>query len=519
MTQQQNNTSASNKRIAKNSIFMSIRMLVVMLISLYTTRVILSVLGVVDYGIYNVVCGFVSMFAFLNSSMSSATQRFYNFELGKNGQEGIKRVYNASIRIHLILAIIIVIVTEVFGIWYVENKLVIPCERIYAALWIFHFSVFSMFLNIINVPYTAVIMAYERMNYYALIGIIDSVLKLFIIAALYNVDCDRLIIYGFLYLCVNIFDFFAYRIYAKRNFYELRFGMTIPTNFFKEMLSFAGWNLFGAFAYMMREQGINLLLNSFFGPILNAAKGVTNQINGALQGFSSNIIIPARPQIVQSYAKGDYKRTFRLMNSISKLCCLVYLIMSLPICLLITPILEIWLGDNVPLHTSSFVVILLITNTWGSLIAPVSAVVHATGKMKFYQIISSASNLMSVPLALFFLLIKPIPEYAFYALFLTMITNHIAGLISLKRLTQFAILKYLKQVLLPLFFVIILSVLTTYIPHIFISNRIIDFICVLMLSSFSIIFYSFLLCLDREEKNMVKQMIEKFKNQACKRFL
>lgn len=505
-----NKTSENNKRIAKNSLYMSIRMIVVLFISLYTTRAVLKVLGIEDYGIYNVVCGFVSMFSFLNNSMASATQRYYNYELGKNGEIGVQKVYNASMLIHWLLAVIIILFTEIGGLWYLENKLVVPETRMSAAFWIFQFSVVSMFLNIVNVPYISAIMAYERMNYYAYIGIIDAVLKLLIVFALYLSDGDRLILYGFLFLAITVFDYFAYRMYAKKQFKNLRLSLLPRKAFFKEMLEFAGWNLFGSFAYMMRDQGINLLLNAFFGPIVNAARGVANQVNGALQGFTSNILTPARPQIVQSYAKGEYDRSFHLMNGVSKLSCIVFLLMSLPVSLLISPILNMWLGGNVPEHTSSFVIIMLITNTWGSLVAPISAIVHATGKMKFYQTISSASNLMSVPLAYVFLCIDSVPEFVFYALLITMFTNHIAGLISLKRLTSFSIKRYIQNVVLPLACVIVLSVVTTIIPYYFISNLVLKFLVVIVVSVLAVISYSYIICFDQKEKMLINQFVNKF---------
>lgn len=504
-----NQTSDNNKRIAKNSLYMSIRMIIVLFISLYTTRAVLRAIGIEDYGIYNVVCGFVSMFSFLNTSMSSATQRYYNFELGKNGEIGVQKVYNASLFIHWFLAIVIIVLTEIGGLWYLENKLVIPEARMSAAFWIFQFSVVSMLLNIVNVPYIAAIMAYERMNYYAFVGIVDAVLKLIIVFALYLSDGDRLILYGFLFMLITIFDYFAYRVYAKKQIKSLRLGLRPHKGFIKEMLEFAGWNLFGSFSYMMRDQGINLLLNAFFGPVVNAAKGVANQVNGALLGFTNNILTPARPQIVQSYAKGEYDRSFHLMNSVSKLSCMVFLMMSLPICLLISPILNMWLGGNVPEHTSTFIIIMLITNTWGSLVAPISVIVYAIGKVKFYQLISTASNIISVPLAYIFLCIDNVPEFVFYALLITMLTNHVAGLISLKRLTSFSIKRYVKDVAFPLACVIVLSVLTTIIPHCFISNIVVDFLVVIIVSVVTVIAYSYIICFDNTEKQLVNQFVNK----------
>lgn len=310
-------------------------------------------------------------------------------------------------------------------------------------------------------------------------------------------------------MAITIFDYFAYRMYVKKQFNTLRLGLQPRRAFLKEMLEFAGWNMFESFSYMMRDQGINLLLNAFFGPIVNAARGVANHVNGALLGFTSNILTPARPQIVQSYAKGEYDRSFHLMNSVSKLSCIVFLLMSLPVCLLISPILNMWLGGNVPEHTSSFVIIMLITNTWGSLVAPISAIVLATGKMKFYQTISSASNLMSVPLAYVFLCIDSVPEFVFYALLITMFTNHIAGLISLKRLTSFSIKRYIQNVAFPLACVIMLSVITTIIPYYYISNVVLNFIVVIVVSVLAVISYSYIICFNQTEKMLINQLVNK----------
>lgn len=497
-------TSSANSRIARNSIYMIIRMVIVLIISLYTTRAVLSALGVEDYGVYNIVCGFVSMFAFLNSSMAGATQRFYNFELGKNGALGIRKVYNVAFYVHLFLGIAVVLLLELIGVWYITNHLVIPLDRYNASIWIFHFSTVSLFLNIINVPYVSVIMSYERMDFYAIIGIVDVVLKLIITLILPFLGGDALIIYGALFLMVSIFDFLAYRVYAKHNIPELNLGFAFSKRYLMEMLSYAGWNLMGSFAYMMREQGIDLLLNSFFGTIVNAARGVANQVNAALQSFTSSIVVPARPQIVQSYAKGDYNRSFHLMYSISKLSCIAFLMMSLPICFLVSPILYMWLGKNIPEHTTSFIIIMLITNTWGALVAPISTVVHATGKMKFYQTMSSFSNLLSVPLAYIFLKLDTIPEYVFIALLITMFTNHMAGLYSLKRLTKFQINDYVHKVIVPLVMTFVFTVLITYVTYISFSNRVVNFIMVFVISEISVILTSFFICFDAAEKNMVK---------------
>ena len=258
---------------------------------------------------------------------------------------------------------------------------------------------------------------------------------------------------------------------------------------------------------MLRDQGTNLLLNYYFGPIVNAAKGIANQVNGALQSFASNVLVPARPQIVQSYARHEYQRTFRLMISTSKLSCLVFCMMSLPVCFQINLILKLWLGDSIPDYTRSFIIIMLITNTWGSLIAPISAVIHATGQMKYYQIFSSISNLFSVPLALLFLILKKDPNIVFCALFLTMVSNQLVGLISLKKLTNFSLKYYYSKLLLPLSIVIFMSTLVISILHMLINNQVLNFVVDVLASVLLISCLAYFICLDNREKQFVNSTL------------
>lgn len=501
--------SASNKRIAKNSLYMSIRMIFVLLISLYTTRAVLKALGVEDYGVYNVVAGFVSMFAFLNNSMASATQRFFNFELGKHGEEGAQVVYNTSLFIHCFLAVLVVIVAIPVGLWYLHHKMVLPVGRMFAAECIFYFSAASLFLTIITVPFTAAVMAHEKMNFYAILGVLDAVLKLAIVLVLPFLSGDSLIWYGALFLSITLFNLVLYVGYCKQHFCEIRLDRQSPRHLIGPMLSFSGWGLLGSFAYILRNQGTDLLLNAFFGPVLNAAKGVATQVNGALNSFCSSILTPSRPQVIQSYSQGNYERTWRLTFSVSKLVTLFYYLMALPICIEINFILHLWLGDHIPAHTSWFVIIILITNTFGSLVAPMSTVIGATGKVKFYQVLSSCSNLLTIPLAYLFLKFNAVPEYVFVAMFITMVTNHLAGLIAAKRYTDFSYTAYTKRVLLPILYVISFTLPFGIVALFVIPEGIVRFLVVFSASVVIVGITTYFIGLDREEKSMVQQLISK----------
>ena len=292
--------SENNKRIAKNTILLSLRMGFVLFLGFYSTRVTLSALGVDDFGIYNVVGGFVSMFVFLNTSMSNGIQRFFNFELGRNGIEGARKVYVTSLVIQFLLLIIILLLTETLGLWYLHNKMVIPVDRFESAQWVFQFSVLSFVLVIMQVPFNAAIMAHERMNYYAFIGILDAILKLIIVLLIPYADCDLLILYSALIAGVSLLNFILAYTYAKKNFEEIGIKPLFEKDLFKSMLSFSGWNIFGTFSNMMREQGLNMILNLFFGPVVNAARGVAYQVTSGLQGFVVNISTAIGAQIDQS---------------------------------------------------------------------------------------------------------------------------------------------------------------------------------------------------------------------------
>lgn len=507
--------TANNKRIAKNSLYMSIRMVFVLLISLYATRAVLKALGVEDYGVYNVVAGFVSMFAFLNTSMASATQRFFNFELGKNGEAGANVVYNTAFVIHLLLAIIVVIVTIPVGLWYLHHEMVLPEGRMFAAECIFYFSVAALFVTIITVPYTAAVMAHERMNFYAIVGIIDAILKLVVVLILPYLSGDHLIWYGTLYLATTILDLIFYLSYSKSHFPEIHFVQSSPRHLFGPMLSFSGWGLLGSFSFILRTQGTNLLLNAFFGPAVNAAKGVAEQINGALNTFIGNIITPARPQVIQSYSQNNFDRAWHLTYSVSKLVTIIFFMLALPISLEINFILHLWLGNNVPEHTNWFVILILLAGFFGSMTNPISIIIHATGKVRFYHLVSSISNLFSLPLAYVLLTFSPIPEYAFVAMALTMLSNYIAALVSAKRHGRLAFGEYSRKVLLPIGKVIALASPICLSIAFCMSEGWLRLLCVVPISFFTIILVAFFFALNKREKELVQSVFNKLLKRFC----
>lgn len=499
----------SNKRIAKNTVFLSIRMVIVLLIGLYTSRVLLQTLGVEDYGVYNVVGGFVSMFAFVNSAMNNGIQRFYNYELGKSGEDGARKVYRCALITQTAIAIIVVVATETFGLWYMYNKMVIPPERFYAAEYIFQFSIISIVLTIMQIPFSAAVTAHERMDFFAIVSIIDVVLKLVIIIILPIIDADHLITYGFLIIIVSVFDFLMYFIYARRNFQELHGGKQLDKSLLKEMVSFSGWNLFGSFSYVLREQGLNLLLNAFFGPIVNAARGVAYQILKAVQSFVGNITTASRPQLTQSFAQGNITRTFNIMYSMSKMCYISVFVFALPVMLEVDSILSLWLGNNVPEHTSSFALLIVGAALIHVFNPPTSFVVHATGKMRKYQTVTTIFSLLLLPISYLFLKKGAAPEIVFVLYFIFMFLGQLLSLYILHTIVYFSIKDYLKKVIWPCFLLTLLSSILPLLIRVFLEQTIWRLLGVAFVSGGCVLAISYAFVLNNSERSIVKGMIKR----------
>lgn len=501
--------NSANKRIAKNSIFMAIRMVFVLGLTLYTTRVILNILGVEDYGVYNVVCGFVSMFAFLNTSMSNGIQRFFNFELGKNGVDGASKVFNTALLIQFILAVVIIVLTESIGIWYLHNKMVIPDERVLAAEWIFQLSILSFLFIIMQAPFTAAIMAHERMDFYALVSVLDAVLKLGIVFAIPFLPGDKLIVYAILFALISVFNFIIYGYYCKKQFSEIKFSKQFDKTLFRSMLGFSGWNIFGSISGVMKEQGINLVLNLFFGPVVNAARGVAHQINAGLQSFVANITVPVRPQVVQSYAQGNIDRSMRLTYTISKFSCFLLYMISIPVISEIDYILQIWLGGNIPEHTNSFVIITILISFLNNLNSAISGVVHASGKMKTYQIASSIAVLSAIPLAYIVLKFGASPEMALCMVFISMIASQTVALVVLKTIVKYSIVEYIKKVITPILGVIVSTFWIPVLMHSIFPYGLVRLFLITLLSVIMEIISIFFIGVDMNERKIIINMTNK----------
>lgn len=432
-------------------------MILVLFVSLFTTRVILQALGVVDYGIYNVVSGFVSMFAFLNTSMANSIQRFYNFSKGEKNDKGITDEFNTALQIQFLLALILFIILETVGLWYINNKMVIPADRYTSALWIFQFSIMSLVLVVMQSPFSAAIMANERMDFYAYISILEVLAKLGVAYAIMLCTSDKLIVYGALQLTVVVFTFLSYSIYSKIHFKDLHLKRMFNKSIFASMLSFFGWSTYGISAFMMKGQGLNMLLNAFFGPIVNAARGISYMIMTSLQSFQMNIVVAFQPQIVQSYAKRDYLRVQNLFFTLSKVSFLMVSILSIPIILELDYLLHLWLGEIVPEYTIPFTILVILDLIVSSLHTPISVVVSATGRISRFHIVTGTIIYMIVPVSYFFLRLGFNPNTVYVVSLAVTIVNLFICLFVLHGLFTFSLKKYAQTVMIPCLLFIVLS--------------------------------------------------------------
>lgn len=404
--------SQKNKLIAKNTLLLYFRMLFMMAVSLFTSRVTLSALGVVDYGIYNVIGGMVALFSIMSGSLSVTISRYITVEVGKGNLEKLRTIFSTSVSIQFIMAIMICIVAEVAGVWFLNHKMVIPADRIYAAHWVLQLSVLTFIVNLISVPYNAVIIAHEKMSAFAYISILEVILKLLIVYGLYVSPIDKLIIYAILLACVSVIIRCVYGFYCKKHFEEAHYRFCIDKSLLRGMFGFIGWAFWGNGMVVLKDQGTNVLLNLFCGPAVNAARGVAMQVNNAVYGFVQNFMIAVNPQITKSYSVGNLPEMHTLIIRSAKFGFFVLLMLLMPICANINYILGLWLVV-VPEHTANFIVLVLLYSLFDCYANPLITGVLAEGKIKGYEIVLTVIYLLNFVASYVFLRIGMQPEIVF----------------------------------------------------------------------------------------------------------
>lgn len=465
-----NTSQANNKRIAKNTLMLYVRMLISIAVGLYTSRVVLQVLGVEDYGIYGLVGGVVGLFAFLNASMSGATSRFLTFELGRKDEEKLADTFSMAFWEHLIIAGIVFIIIETFGIWFLNYKLVIPESRMFAANVLLQLSAFSMAVSVTQVPYNASIIAHEKMDVFAYIELVNVFLKLTIVYLLLIGNFDKLIFYGILTLAVAIIVASIYRIYCIRHFKECHIRCVWRKEIFKKMFAFSGWDLYGNMSVTLRQQGTNMLINMFFGVVFNAASALASTVMGIISGLSFNIVTAFRPQIIKNYAIGNYEECNMLLYRASKFTALLYTLIAIPAFFKMDFLLSVWLTE-VPPMCSTFCRFMLINSFFTMFFNVLSVGVHATGYIKKLSIICGSCYMLTLPIIYAGYKFGLPVQFAYELAIISSLTVLVINTCILKlQLPDFSALSFIQVSFIPTLLVVVVSTTGIYILNRSIEN-------------------------------------------------
>lgn len=501
---------SSNKRIAKNTIMLYIRMLLSIVVSLYTSRVVLNTLGVEDYGIYGVVGGIVAMFSFLNASMSGATSRFLTYEMGRGNFQRLKETFSSALIVHIAIAVIVFILSETIGLWFLIYKLVIPEERMFAAHVVYQLSIFSTMVSITQVPYNAAIISHEKMDIYAYVELLNVILKLIIVFFLPILGNDKLIVYASLVLAVSVLIAFIYRIYCIRHYKESIFHFVYKKELLYPMLSFSGWNLYGNMSVSWQQQGMNFLLNMFFGPVLNAASSIATTIQGVIIGLAGNAMMAFRPQIIKNYATKNFEKMNELIVMSIKFTLALFLMIAIPIYIKIDIILKLWL-KIVPEYTADFFRLIIISNIFSVINNNLVISIHATGKIKQLSFITGSIHLISLIPMYIILKMNYTPSSIYVLLLLFSVFVMTSNLLILKRNMKTVkivpiLFESLKNILLALF----VFIFTINIDSLFALKS--DFVNLLVVSILSVSFY--ILCFilfqlnNRQRLSLLKKIVK-----------
>ena len=461
-----------------------------------------------DYGVYNTIAGFVTMFAFLNSTLSASVQRFYNYEGVKNNEEGYRNVYSVAIIVHFVVILAILLILETIGVWYVNNMMVIPGDRLPSANVIFQTSIVSLCLLVLSIPYSGAVLAAEKMDFYAIVSILDTFLKLLCVLSLPYLPYDKLSTYGMLLMVISVINFLIYFVYAKKHILKFRLHLRYDKILLKQMLSFSTWNVVGTFAFMLKGQALNLLLNLFFGPLINAARGIAFQIGNAISAFSNNITVAFKPQMVISYSLDDNDRVNFLFSVQSKICFALIAILIIPVIFNINYILHIWLGSDIPKYSACFSIFVLIDALASSLNAPCTQVVSATGNIKGYQIASSCVNLFLLPACWFFLYLGFSPISTFIITILFTFINQVVCVWQMSKVFDINVLKYLTSIILPCLIFIFICAIIGFVLYLVIENSLARLCIITSVNLLIGVLLTYFVLLDKFEQKQIINLIK-----------
>lgn len=499
--------SENNKRIAKNTMFLYFRQILILFVSLYTVRVVLDVLGVEDYGIYSVVAGIVSFFSFLSGTMASATQRFFSFALGKNDTEKLKKTFSVNLLIYGGIAIIALLLLETVGLWFVNEHLQVPPNRFEAAKWVYHFSVLMFIATIFSTPFMSIIIAHEDMKIYAYVSIVEVVMKLGVVFLLLYVPFDKLELYGVLTFAVSVIITILYAIICMRKYVECQFRIFYWDKLLlKEIVGFTGWTLFGQLSSVGRNQAVTILLNQFFNPVVVAARAIAVNITNNITVFANNFNTGLYPPIIKYYAAGEKEEMFKLIFNGSKITFFLMWVFALPLLLEMDIVLKLWL-KNPPEYTVLFTRLALIEVLIISLSLPLATAARAPGKMKTYEL-----SLGTIQIAIFIVswIILKMGAEAYSVFLIAIIANIImffARLLIVKQLIEMNVKLFIQKVVFPIFIIIILSFVPTYCIFLFLPKGILFSIITVILSVIICSLTMYFVGIDKKMRNKIYEIV------------
>ena len=508
--------SENNKRIAKNTFVLYIRMFVMMFIGFFTARITLNALGVDDFGINNVVGGLVSMFTLLSGSLSSAAGRFITFALGKGDLEERKRTFATIVNIHIILAVVVVLAIETIGVWFLNHKLNIPPDRMVAAHWVLQCSVVSFALGLLSVPYNSSIIAHERMSAFAYMTIFDAVCKVIVVAAIYYYGGDKLILFSILSIIPSIITQIIYIWYCKKHFSECVYTFLWDKKLFREMFGFAGWNFIGSTAALMRDQGVNIVINVFTSPAVNAARAVAMRLNGLIGQFTGNFMVSLNPQITKYYAVGDLTRMHKLLFYGTRFSYYLFMFIAIPVIFEVEVIPSVWLG-NVPEHAVLFTRLVLVLSLIDIFSSTLITAQNATGNIRNYQLVVGGLYLLNLPFS--YLLLKEgfIPEVTLVVAIIIAVVCMIARLCFLRNSINLPVSDYVRKVILNALLVTVVSLVLPGLCYHYIADIFWRFLAVCTASIISSAAAIFFIGCDSQERDLAMNYVLKFYRKALHR--
>ena len=502
------NSSENNKRILKNTLLLYVRMFFMMIVSLYTSRVILKSLGVVDFGIYNVVGGVVSMMGVINGSMATATQRYLTYELGNGNTKRLNEVFCMCVNIYLVLALLCVLVSETVGLWFLNTQLVIPAERMYAANWVFQLSLLTFLISMLTNPYNAVIVSREKMGIYAYISIFEAMFKLAIVFIVMFVPYDKLIFYGFLCMMSQLIVCGCYVTYCNRHYSESHYSYYWEGALFKNLSSYLGWNLFGSMATLAKGQGLNMLLNMFFSPVVNAARGIAYQVSTTVYNFFTNFYTAVRPQITKYYAQNDMDNMFRLVFKSSKMSFFLILFVSLPLVVEAPYVIQLWLGQR-PDYVVPFMRLIITLTAVDAMATPLMTTAHATGKIALYQFVVGTMTTLNIPVSYCLLKFAECgPVVVFQVSVCISVINLFLRLWIVKRLVDFPVWQYIKQIFVKCVVVTAVACSLPICLHIYLEESFLSFVAVCAVTLLSSVCTIYVIGLQASEREFVVRAVK-----------